>query len=1242
MQFVTRGPNVPERLIEAHEDGRVVFFCGAGISYPAGLPGFKGLVEKIYDSLAERRTADEEVAFANGQFDTTLGLLEKRLVGGRAALREKIAQALHPDLKRKGALATHEALLQLARVRPTAPGGESRMRLITTNFDRLFEEASLLSGSACAEFSAPLLPVPKKRWDGLVYLHGRLSASPTAAELDRLVVTSGDFGLAYLAERWASRFVSELFRNYTICFLGYSINDPVLRYMMDALAADRLLGESPPEAFAFGAYPAGRPDRAEAEWVAKNVTPVLYRQTNDHRYLHRTLSAWANVYRDGISGKERIVVEHAVGGPGGSTDEEDVVGRVLWSLCDRSSVPARRFAEMDPIPPIEWLDAFTNRRFLHDDLVRFGVQPNRDIDRDLRFSLLARPAPYRLSAWLTLVDPFPEYRRYDDIMHQLARWLARHIHAPLLAIWVCKQGGRLHPGFAHIIERAIEQDKSLSNAMRVLWEMILAGLMATPADGMKLYEWAGRWKRVGLTPSLRIEFRQLFSPRVTLSPREIEATEATSQELPAAIVESTVELATTDAHSLLDELRQNAGWREAEAQLLTDSTDLLRLVLDIRRPLGDATNRSDSSYVSQPSIGPHKQSQKFYDWTALIELVRDGMLAAAELWPDDAAREIGRWKQQTYPLFRRLVLYAAANTSLMSVDETTSYLLEEDHWWLWSVETQRETIRLIVALALRNATEQLQSIERAILIGPPRAMFREDAEDEALVRICDREVWLRLAKLESTNGSLSEAARDRLRQLRRRYPEWQLSEDEREEFPFWMGGDEDWRTFLASPSSRQELAAWLVDHPDSDIQRDDDWRERCKADFPRAATALLLLARQSIWIGPRWAEALAVWSEKEFARRSWRWLGRVLNDAPNVALVEMRYGLGRWLRTIGTTAEIDKESSEFLSLVSKVIDSYRNEVLPDDDDPVSAALNHPIGQLTEGLFHWWYRHPLKDGDTLAASVARLLNLIADPDVPVFRLGRVFLAKEVVSLFRVDPQWTKDKLLSRFDWMISQEEAHAAWAGFLMSPRMHRPLLSVIKRDFLSTSKHVEKLGRSADQYVALLALAGLEFRDIFGEQSLSRTVRLLPSDRLSRMAQGLVNFQKGAGERRSEYWINRTKPFIQRCWPKSNEKLTPGVSLSFASLVVASGSNFPDALAVLRAWLRPLDSPGHLIDELLSSKNCSAFPGESLSWLDAVISTESVVWIRPKLQECLTLIEEQQPALVKSEAFRRLTAVSRP
>lgn len=51
-QFISHGPDIPERLLQVHEDGRVVFFCGAGISYPARLPGFGGLVDRLYSALS--------------------------------------------------------------------------------------------------------------------------------------------------------------------------------------------------------------------------------------------------------------------------------------------------------------------------------------------------------------------------------------------------------------------------------------------------------------------------------------------------------------------------------------------------------------------------------------------------------------------------------------------------------------------------------------------------------------------------------------------------------------------------------------------------------------------------------------------------------------------------------------------------------------------------------------------------------------------------------------------------------------------------------------------------------------------------------------------------------------------------------------------------------------------------------------------------------------------------------------
>ena len=51
------------------------FFCGAGVSYAAGLPEFAGLVNNVYDSLGEEKLDPEAKAIKAGLYDRALGLL---------------------------------------------------------------------------------------------------------------------------------------------------------------------------------------------------------------------------------------------------------------------------------------------------------------------------------------------------------------------------------------------------------------------------------------------------------------------------------------------------------------------------------------------------------------------------------------------------------------------------------------------------------------------------------------------------------------------------------------------------------------------------------------------------------------------------------------------------------------------------------------------------------------------------------------------------------------------------------------------------------------------------------------------------------------------------------------------------------------------------------------------------------------------------------------------------------------
>ena len=375
---------------------------------------------------------------------------------------------------------------------------------------------------------------------GLVYLHGVLPDKADDSALHRLVLTSGDFGLAYLTERWAARFVSELFRNYLVCFVGYSINDPVMRYMMDALAADRMQGEFTLQAYALGECEPGQEHPKTIEWTAKGVTPILYQVPADgrnHSALHDTLKAWAETYRDGILGKERIVVDYALARPSSSTRQDDFVGRMLWALSHESGMPAKRFAEFNPVPALDWLEAFSDPRYQHGDLNRFGVPPLADVDEKLRFSLIRRPAPYRHAPPMALVSHGAGGSEWDHVMVQLARWLVRHLNDPALIIWLAERGGQLHDRWTWLIEQQLdlfarlaregkttELDEIRANApnaiprplMQTLWRLLLTGRVKSPSRELDLYRWKDRLKREGLTASLRLELRELLSPKLTL------------------------------------------------------------------------------------------------------------------------------------------------------------------------------------------------------------------------------------------------------------------------------------------------------------------------------------------------------------------------------------------------------------------------------------------------------------------------------------------------------------------------------------------------------------------------------------------------------------------------------------------------------------------------------------------------------------------------------------------------------
>ena len=501
-----------------------------------------------------------------------------------------------------------------------------------------------------------------------------------------------------------------------------------------------------------------------------------------------------------------------------------------------------------------------------------------------------------------------------------------------------------------------------------------------------------------------------------------------------------------------------------------------------------------------------------------------------------------------------------------------------------------------------------------------------------------REIWLRLAKMHETGAVLSSTSRERLAQLSAQYPEWELAADQRDEFPYWVGDDDEWRKFVPLPRRRRDLIERLRQQSSTDRwQEGNQWRERCRDNFATTACALCALAKEGVWPTDRWREALQAWSEEKHLTRSWRYMAPVLASAPDDVLQPLAHGVSWWLRAIAKTFE--GHEAHFFTFARRILTlDHDNGV--DTDGPVMHAINHPVGHVTDALLRWWYRRSLEDGQGLPEQIKATFTEFCDTRMDNLRHGRVLLAAHLIPLFRVDRDWAIQSLLPLFDWQRSEAEARAAWEGFLWSPRLYRPLMEMLKPAFLVTALHYGKLGDHARQYASLLTFAALDPGDTITNTELADATRSLPPDGLHDAAQALVTALEGAGDQRADYWTNRVAPYLHGIWPKTQANVSPAIAESLGHLCVAARDAFPEALALLRAWLQPLAHPDYLVHRLHEAGLCGMFPDPALDFLNSVIGDQTQ-WPPRDLATCLGAISTSVPELTADQRYERLMEYSR-
>ena len=299
---------IPESLLLAHARGEVLFIAGAGVSRDAGLPDFRKLVVSVYEELdsavhsvisgggqetskLDARQKAEVKRFCKGEYDVVLGMLERRIEGqanAHSSVRQKVGRILRPDGLKPAPI--HRNLMRLA-------DRGSAVTIITTNFDLLLENAARNMKSQVQTYALGGIPRPRPpsnpEFNGILHIHGALDRNPERTS--DLIISDQDLGEFYLRRRIVPDLIYDAARLYNLVLVGYSANDPPMRYLLNAVAADVASFSDLKERFIFVGMDEDDPVGLE-DWKARGITPIQYKnQGNDHSQLQSTLARWAEL-----------------------------------------------------------------------------------------------------------------------------------------------------------------------------------------------------------------------------------------------------------------------------------------------------------------------------------------------------------------------------------------------------------------------------------------------------------------------------------------------------------------------------------------------------------------------------------------------------------------------------------------------------------------------------------------------------------------------------------------------------------------------------------------------------------------------------------------------------------------------------------------------------------------------------------------------------------------------------------
>jgi SIR2-like protein len=1055
--------DIPEALLAAQRDGRLVIFAGAGVSMgsPSNLPGFSDLAIQIAAGVLE--PAENEA------FDVFLGRVSAQGVDVQTLARQ------HLDVPGSTHRRLHSLIVDLF-------GAEDTVRIVTTNFDRHFTTALRIRYPNVDIFTAPALPLGRD-FSGLVYIHGSL------ARREPLVLTDLEFGRAYLIDGYATRFLTEMFAEYVVLFVGYRHRDVVMQYLARAFIRAK-------ERFAFSTA-------AESpRWKQLGITPIVFPtrpEPEPFGAIDDALAAWVERKSMGLFDHEARIRTMVSTPPPLARDLADYARAVIGETRTLG------FFVRD-CESLEWFQWVENEGFLNG-----------------------------------LTSPAAPMTERDGM---LADWISRILivnHANKGLDFIQRHATTLHPRFATMLAWSLaHRHKDVQPNVLKPWIVTLMALDCQPAPHHPLSDLLKTCCAQDDTIDVAfLLFQFMLRPRITLQRRWVLSATVDTR------VSANIEL---ELLGDVDDLKEawetlSAQLKRAHRALFAAVTGYLEEAFAIDRGARDA-GKWDALSFSRSAIEPHEQDRHPDDWEFLVDVARDLLEWLLEHEPSLGFFAMDLWERSDSQVLQRLAIHGWGKRTDMAPESVLQHII--DRGWLYGRGLKHEVFVVLKSVfPAASIDEQVRFIEYSM--SQPVLNDADGTEGIDIKGISDYErynvgAWLRKIAPDS------DPARQHFAALQAQHPAFGV----RDHLDFDHYISTAWRK-ERSPVTATDLAGKGADDAIDAILRfkqdPNDVRGPSHSGLmialQQGATenhawseevAAVLIAR-TIWDARIWTALLSAWRVTELTASSWGTLLTTLDDHAEIS----RAAPAAVADVLERAAESEGLATEHLDRIERIGDrvlTYSSDLEPGVHrnghiDWLTSAIIHPAGHVALSWLKVLSTRLAADHSEgiPAAQRTRYEALLGDQG-PNGLLGRVAFASQAHFLFNMDADWTTAHVVPLFDWSIDADRAEQAWSGFLTWGNWTSDVFfDRMRVQTIQTFSHLDRLKEGANSLTTRLAAAAVySAHDPWVNRGwLWEFIRVADADNLQEWARSFGRYMESLpAEGAAQLWKRWLRGFCQQ------------------------------------------------------------------------------------------------------------------